>query len=190
MVHCGAEDQPRAALLWGVVPQLLGAHPLLVAWFGWLALGLLAHFGILHLLALLWQRAGVAAQPIHDAPFRAASVREFWGRRWNRAFRDVVEPFLFRPLARKLGLTAAMALTFLFSGVLHELVISLPAGAGYGLPTAYFLLQGVLVAVERTPGFRNRWLLVLGTWLPVVILFHPPFLLRVVLPFLEVIGAC
>ena len=77
-------------------------------------------------------------------------------------------------------------------------MISLPARGGYGLPTAYFMLQGLGVAVERSPfgqhvGLRqgvSGWLfMAVLTAGPVFLLFHPPFVLRVVLPFMKAIQA-
>jgi alginate O-acetyltransferase complex protein AlgI len=41
------------------------------------------HFGLFQILALFWQRLGVAAEPIMKAPLRATSLGEFWGKRWN-----------------------------------------------------------------------------------------------------------
>ena len=83
---------------------------------------------------------------------------------------------------------------FLASGLLHELAISVPVLAGFGLPLLYFLLHGALVLVERGlesgAGGRRRgacWahVWVLG-WLavPVPILFHLPFLRGVVWPLI------
>jgi alginate O-acetyltransferase complex protein AlgI len=100
-----------------------------------------------------------------------------------------------RPLV---GLTGATLLTFLVSGLIHELVISVPAGGGYGLPTGYFVLQGVGVACERTPiarrlGLgrgRRGWLFtVLVVAGPAFWLFPPRFVQHVILPMLAVIGA-
>jgi hypothetical protein len=86
---------------------------------------------------------------------------------------------------------------FLISGLVHELVISVPARAGYGLPTAYFLLQGFAVLVERS-GFGRRiglgrglrgWLFMAAcTAGPAFWLFHPPFVRNVILPMLQTFG--
>lgn len=173
-------------------------RPWLVGWAGLVGIGLILHFGVLHLLSLAWQRVGVDARPIMQRPAATTSLAEFWGRRWNTAFRDLAHQFVYRPLARTLGARGAMAAVFLFSGVLHDLAISIPARAGYGLPTLYFVLQALGVELERLSlgrrwrlrgGFRG-WLfaavLILG---PAVLLFHPPFLKHVVIPFLQVLGA-
>ena len=79
---------------------------------------------------------------------------------------------------------------FFVSGLIHEVVISLPARAGYGLPTTYFLLQAVGILLER--GFaqiRGRTFTVLITAVPVFWLFHPPFVRNVILPFMKAMGA-
>jgi len=91
-----------------------------------------------------------------------------------------------------------MFAVFLMSGLIHDLVISFPAGAGYGLPTAYFILQAAGLYVERS-GRGKAWGLGHGTlgWLftlmvaagPAFWLFHPWFVVRVVLPFLKVMRA-
>lgn len=88
-------------------------------------------------------------------------------------------------------------MVFVVSGLIHDFVISLPAGAGYGLPTAYFVVQGAGVALERSRvGKRlnlrrgRGWLfMALLTAGPAFWLFHPPFLRNVVLPFMRVIRA-
>jgi hypothetical protein len=74
----------------------------------------------------------------------------------------------------------------------HDLVISVPARAGYGWPTAYFLIQGFGVIAERSSageklglgrGLRGWLWMAFVTAAPVFILFHPWFVLRVIVPF-------
>ena len=174
------------------------AEPLLAGWIGMLGMVLLLHFGFFHLLSVGWRALRVDAPPIMNAPLRSTSVSEFWGQRWNAAFNDLALRLVFRPAVRRLGIAGAALLAFLVSGLVHELVISLPANAGYGLPSAYFLVQGLGVLLERSS--VGKWLgLRAGVrgWLftmmvvagPAFWLFHPPFVSGVILPFMRAIGA-
>ena len=137
-----------AILIWGVARTV--PEPLARGWIGLLGFIFLLHFGTFHLLALAWRRIGVNAEPIMRAPILATSLTDFWGHRWNAGFHQLVRDLLFRRLHRRTGAAAAMMVVFFVSGIIHELVISLPAGAGYGLPTAYFLAQGAGVLIERS----------------------------------------
>jgi hypothetical protein len=186
-----------ALLIWGIGPRIASAGTLVRGWVGLVGLSLVLHFGFFRLLHWLWNRAGVAVEPIMVAPLLATSPEEFWGRRWNRAFRDFAHAWVFWPAVRRVGPMSAMALVFLFSGVLHDLAISVPAGAGYGRPTAYFGLQFLGVVLQRTALVRRLGLdRGMGGWCltalfilgPVGWLFHPPFLRVVILPFLEALG--
>lgn len=177
-----------AVLLWGLARHLRAE--LFTGWVGMAGLVLLLHFGIFRLLACAWQNSGVAVSPIMNAPLAAKSVSEFWGRRWNIAFHQLAHEFVFRPLRARLGASPALVTGFLASGLVHDLVISVPARAGYGLPTAYFLLQALAVLVERSGfGWRSRVFLISATFLPAFFLFHPAFIHRVFLPFMRAIGA-
>ena len=80
-------------------------------------------------------------------PFDRQTSREFWGRRWNAAFSEMTAIAIYQPLVRVAGRGPALAASFLGSGLLHELAISVPVRAGYGLPMAYFMLQGVLMTL-------------------------------------------
>ena len=187
-----------AALVWYVSAQLLPSRPLAAARAGMAGIVLALHLGALQLLSLAWRRAGVDAPPIMQRPTAASSLADFWGRRWNTAFRDLAYQLIYRPLARHWGARRAMAAVFLFSGLLHDLVISLPARAGYGLPTLYFLMQAIGVEIERSK-LGRRWQLRGGVrgWLfaaamivtPAALLFHHAFLRHVVIPFLNTLGA-
>src|SRR5262249_5704192 len=96
-------------------------------WLGMIGIVLFLHFGLFHLLSLAWSERGVAARPIMDWPILAQSVSEFWGRRWNASFRDLTHRFLFCPLTNLVGSKMALLVGFVVSGLIHDLVISLPA---------------------------------------------------------------
>ena len=166
------------------------------AWAGMVGLVLTFHFGLFHVLELIWRRAGLDARGVMDEPWRSTSVCEFWGKRWNLAYRDLTHSFLLRPLARQMPAWAAVLASFLVSGLVHEMVISVPARGGYGLPTLYFLVQGAAVLLEKNAWARRpcclwkrrawTWFIVVG---PAAALFHPWFALRVVAPMLHAMGA-
>ncbi len=187
-----------AALVWGVVPIIPLEQPSIRAWTGLIGLILVLHFGLFHLLAVGWQTRGVDAQPIMRSPLRSTSLSEFWGRRWNLGFRYLSHRYVFQPLRPRLGTAAATVAAFLASGAIHDLVISLPARGGYGLPTVYFALQAAGVLIERSAlgnqmGLGSRWTgrafataVAAG---PVMLLFHQPFIVNVALPMLQAMGA-
>ncbi|MFN7140906.1 MAG: MBOAT family protein, partial [Limisphaerales bacterium] len=173
-------------------------HPILTGWIGMTGIAFMLHFGLFHLLALIWKRVGVPVEPLMDKPAMATALSEFWGRRWNRGFNQLVARFVFRPTVRHLNVAGATMLVFAVSGIIHDVVISVPARGGYGLPTLYFLLQGLGILIERTNAGRalglNRgirgWLfMALFTAVPAYWLFHPPFIHNVILPMLNAFGA-
>jgi alginate O-acetyltransferase complex protein AlgI len=153
---------------------------------------LVFHFGACTLLAAAWRARGIRCDPIVKEPARSRSLTEFWSRRWNVAYSEMCTILLYRPLAGRVGRRTSVALVFLFSGFLHEMAISLPVRAGYGLPTLYFALHGVLVLVEEALARRGRPLRgLLGRiwtlfWIvaPLPILFHRPFVTQVLRPLL------
>lgn len=185
-------------LLWAVARTAPGNEPLLQGWVGMIGLILLLHFGSFEIIALVWQRLGVNARPIMSAPLRSRSLSEFWGKRWNLGFRQLSYDLIFRPLHRKWGVGLAGFLVFVTSGLIHDLVISVPARGGYGRPTIYFVIQGLGVAIERSAigkqlglreGARGWMFMAVFTAAPVFLLFHPPFVLHVMIPLMEAIHA-
>lgn len=187
-----------AVFFWGLARTLEARSLTLAAWLGMAGAILLLHFGLFHLLALAWQSAHVPAPPLMQAPLRACSLGDFWSARWNIAMRDLVHAYALLPMKRRLGLPLATLAVFVLSGLIHDLVISVPAGAGYGLPTAYFTLQGAGVLFERSHaghalglarGWRGRFFTLCVTALPVCALFHPAFVQQVFVPFMRALGA-
>lgn len=187
-----------AITVWGLARAVPATQPLWQGWIGMIGGIFLLHFGLFRLLAFAWQARGVDARPIMENPMLARSLGELWGRRWNRGFNDLVRRHSFSPLVPRLGVTAAMLATFLVSGLIHDLVIAVPARTGFGLPTAYFLLQGLGVIFEKLKlgrqlglrhGVRGRLFVFVAALGPAGILFFPRFVETVAVPFLKFIHA-
>ncbi len=186
--------RPAAGLglmAWGGAKMAIGAALLLGVRTGWLpadaaivlaGCGLLVHFGLCDVLAGFWRLRGVPVGRLFVNPAASRTLGEFWGRRWNLAFHAVARERIFRPVARRWGAEWGVIATFAFSGLVHELLISVPAGGGYGLPALYFLLQGLMVLAERRWGLRGRAWALLWVLAPLPFLFHPWFIRAIVLP--------
>ncbi|MGI8602216.1 MAG: MBOAT family protein [Verrucomicrobiales bacterium] len=175
------------ALLWVFSRQF--SQPLAAGWIGMIGVCLILHFGLLAFLAEAWRAGGYPVEPIMNRPLTATSVSDFWGRRWNRPFNELAVECAFRPVARRWGVSAGTAGAFLFSGLLHEIVISWPAQGGWGLPTLYFAIQGAALLAERRWSLQGRIWTLAVLMVPAFLLFHPPFILRVMIPFFHAIGA-
>jgi hypothetical protein len=185
-----------ATLIWGVAR--LAGNGWGAGWIAMIGLIFLLHFGLFHLLALFWRWHGLDAQPLMRWPVLANSLGDFWGKRWNAGFRDLAFGLLFLRLARHAPPPIAALATFLVSGLIHELVITFPAGAGYGLPTFYFMIQGAGIVFERSQfGARlrlrrtllGRVFAIAVVTLPLPALFPEPFVLRVMVPFFQFLKA-
>ncbi|MCP4439182.1 MAG: membrane bound O-acyl transferase family-domain-containing protein [Aureispira sp.] len=149
------------------------------------------HFGILNLSTLAWRIFGVNLNELFISPYKSKSLKEFWGKRWNMAFSEMTSLIVYKPLIGKVGKATAMIAAFLVSGILHEIAISLPAQAGYGLPLLFFVIHAIGMTLERQVNFVKTitehkiyariwvyaWLL-----LPMPLLFHPSFLELVIRP--------
>lgn len=187
-----------AAVFWGAARFAPASQPIFRGWVGMVGVIFMLHFGLFDVLTYTWRRVGVDADVLMDRPLAAPTLADFWGNRWNRAFKQLVHDHLFRPFSRRVGPAWATFTTFVASGLVHDLVISLPAGAGFGLPTAYFVLQGVGVLTQRGqigkrlhidhgPAGRLFTLAVIVG--PMFWLFHPWFVQRVFVPFMHACGA-
>jgi alginate O-acetyltransferase complex protein AlgI len=181
-----------------VAGRISAGHEIVAGWVGMIGLILMLHFGSFHLLSCAWRSIGVDAQPLMKRPLTSTSLNEFWSRKWNSAFRDFTHRFLFRPLTKWCGPRWAILVGFIFSGVIHDVVISVPARGGYGGPTIFFGFQAVGLFVERSRagravglshGWRGWLFAIIMLILPAYGLFHPPFVRTIILPFMRVLHA-
>jgi len=166
------------------------AHVLPPGVVGWLGIGVILttlHLGLSDVVTGGLRLAGYPVRRLFADPLTSRSLGEFWTSRWNAAFVEmnqlIVVPFLRRFLGRY-----ARAGAFVVSGLLHELAISLPVRAGFGLPTLYFAIHALAISLEPRLGVR-RWPSLparMWTWslllAPLPLLFHQAFRDALVLP--------
>jgi len=184
--------------LWWLPTFGLLLSPTVAAWAGMFGVVLVLHFGTFDLMSCYWRSRGVRAERLMNHPLHSISLSEFWGKRWNTAFRDLSNEFLFQPLSKRFSPYGALLVVFLFSGIVHDLVVSVPAGGGYGWPTLYFIIQAIGMSVERSRlgkrigllrGMTGLAFTAAVILLPAPLLFHQPFLNNIVLPMLNDIGS-
>jgi len=176
------------ALLWAATSLAalwLAARPgqgLAVRW----AEGLVTVYGFVE---ALWGSVGVAYRLLgfeppllHANPVASRSIAKLWGARWSLPVSRWVDRNALRPLARRGWPQAGVAAAFLCSAIIHAYAALAGAGlAMAGLMLGYFLLQGVLVLLERPLGVA-RWpraaahAWVLGVMVATSPLFVEPFL--------------
>ncbi|SHJ42667.1 Membrane bound O-acyl transferase family protein [Rubritalea squalenifaciens DSM 18772] len=144
-------------LLWGLGCLLVGVFAVwmmavyqvdaLVPLFIAMSVGF--HYGALRLLTTFWKFAGIPVKPLFRNPLAMSGFNDFWSRRWNLAYSHMMARVVKRPLVPVLGEKWALFAVFAVSGLLHELAITVPVGAGYGLPTLFFLIHGMAACLER-----------------------------------------
>jgi len=153
---------------------------------------LILHFGLLGVSAGMWRLQGANTYTLFRQPAKSTSLTELWSKRWNIAFSEMTSITVYRPLKNKIGAEGALMASFIFSGLLHELALSVPVNSGYGLPTAYFIIQGLMVLVEKALLDNKVMILqnkIIGKvwtffWLviPMPLLFHTQFIKQIVWP--------
>lgn len=186
----GSFGKRRSGLSWkndlllGVLLMVLG---MLGAWVVWkmewqqilvmffpMSLGF--HFGALRVLKGGLRRAGFPVRTLFPNVLRARGLGDFWSLRWNVGYSQMMQRLVGRSVDRCFGRAWGVMAVFFVSGLLHEVAITLPVNAGYGLPTLYFSVHGLLVVLEtkwgRSFGKVGSLLLVM---VPLGFLFPPEF---------------
>ena len=145
-------------------------------------MSMVVHFGILRLITAFWRMQGFPVRVLFRNPLKMRGFRDFWGARWNLAYSTMVARTVKQPLTPILGEKWSVLAVFFISGLLHELAITVPVQAGYGLPTLIFLIHGLLTMIEKKNSASNAvfcaFLLVTG--LPY--LFNEKFQTEVIVP--------
>ncbi|WP_226895407.1 MBOAT family protein, partial [Luteolibacter marinus] len=114
-------------------------------------------------------------------------IGDFWSRRWNTGYSQMMQRLVGRPVTARLGREAGTMAVFLGSGLLHELAITLPVRAGFGLPTLYFANHGLLTLLEARRGRAfGKIPALLAVILPLGLLFPPDFQREVIARCLDV----
>lgn len=174
----------RDDVAWGLALMVVGT---LGAWLVWamewrqilvmfLPMSLGFHFGALRVLKGVLRRAGFPVRTLFPNLLKAKGVGDFWSRRWNVGYSQMMQRVVGRPVGNRLGRDAGILAVFLVSGLLHEVAITVPVNSGYGLPSAYFLVHGLVVLLEGKFGKslgKVRALLLVGA--PLGLLFPPEF---------------
>jgi hypothetical protein len=108
-----------------------------------------------------YSAVGLEPLPLHVVPILSRSVQELWGQRWARPVSRWLGDYIFRPLARRRRPVLGALLAFGASAAFHAYGAWVGLGLVKGLPMAacvlaYFLVQAVVIAMERRLGVR-KW---------------------------------
>ncbi len=97
-------------------------------------------------LAALMRAFGLYSVDPVDQPFKARTPADFW-RRYNRWIGQFLHENVFKVLGGRRHPVRATLLAFGASGLLHEYLFLIATGRLHGTQMAFFLLQGVAVAL-------------------------------------------
>jgi hypothetical protein len=168
----------------------------LVANLGWnhifimfIPLSIAFHFGLLRILKGTLRYFGFPVRTLFPNPLETRGIGDFWSRRWNVGYSQMMQRLVGRPIETIAGKSAGVMAVFICSGLLHEIAITLPVISGFGLPTLYFTFHGLLTLLEKK---WNRSIGKIPTLICVILplgwLFPETFQIEVIEKFLEVIG--
>lgn len=128
-------------------------------------------------LSVIAAMVGFEIPLLHDAPYKARSLREFWSVRWNKLVGHWLREHCYLPLARRGYDSLALAASFTASALIHLYIASVLLDVRWGLVMAtLFLLQVPLLWIEDVLNIRRRPTLIGRIWtLSVLFLLSPLF---------------
>jgi len=154
---------------------------------------ILEYYAIRWLLGLLWIVAlfetiawtirvitgmfGAEIPLLHDAPYKARTLREFWSVRWNKLVGRWLREHCYTPLTHRGYGRLALTASFAGSAAIHLYITSVMIDLRWGLIMAsLFLLQVPLLWAEDALNIRHRSAVVGHIWtLGILILLSPLF---------------
>lgn len=98
---------------------------------------------------ILFRHSPYQWPPLFDAPWRATSISEFWGRRWHQLFRSSFTRVGAQPLEFLVGRVTGVLGAFFVSAVIHDWGMW-PMGHGFdfGRVGGFFGMMGVGCILE------------------------------------------
>lgn len=102
-------------------------------------------------------------------PFGSKSLAGFW-QTWNPVWNYYLYYYCYKPLREYLPRWLCVLLTFFICGLLHDLLIGIPAYAAAGRPplftiTFFLTVNGILVVLTEKFNLRLTRVPVPGRWL-------------------------
>lgn len=91
----------------------------------------------------------------------AANFSTFWNF-WNPIFGYYLGLKIFRPLKKKIPVVSSLLLTFIFCGLIHDLVTTLARGRISLFFSVWFFLLGIAVVISKRTRYnlsKQKWIL-------------------------------
>jgi hypothetical protein len=128
-------------------------------------------------LSVISAMVGVEIPALHDAPYMARSLREFWSARWNKLVGRWLRDHCYAPLAKRGYESLALTASFAASAALHLYIASVLLDIRWGAVMAtLFLLQVPLLRAEDVLNIRRRPTVIGRIWtLGVLFILSPLF---------------
>ncbi|MBI4818954.1 MAG: membrane bound O-acyl transferase family-domain-containing protein [Deltaproteobacteria bacterium] len=138
-------------------------------------------------LRMAYEGIGVAIPDLHDSPYLSRSVREFWGRRWNKVVGTWLRQNCYEPFRENGRPFVGQCAAFAASALLHWYLAFVALGFMWSLAMgAFFLLQVALIGAEDKFGVHQWSRLAAHSWTVAVMLAVSPLFIE---PFLLVVAS-
>lgn len=173
-------------LVTGVAPLLRGGPYWGVRWFGGALFFYCLADAVEGGVRALYRAAGVAVPRQQVLPIASRSVREFWGKRWNRAVGSWLRTHCFLPFARQGKIRTGLVAAFAASAVFHAYFTLVAVGwAMAGVMLIFFALQGAVVLCEMHMGVSRWQPAPAHAWTVVAVLGCSPLFVEPILRMIE-----